>query len=109
MFFNNINLVVECPLSLETDSSCFTLFSVQEPHQLEGVSSHEQKLQFSLGCQVILPPESFVSIRLPFVYGLKVKEKGLVPLNPSEHQPELTARIMQGTALQAICRGSSPE
>ncbi|KNA24790.1 hypothetical protein SOVF_012360 [Spinacia oleracea] len=81
----------------------------EEPHQLEGVSSHEQKLQFSLGCQVILPPESFVSIRLPFVYGLKVKEKGLVPLNPSEHQPELTARIMQGTALQAICRGSSPE
>uniref|UniRef100_A0A803MGQ7 Nonsense-mediated mRNA decay factor SMG8 n=1 Tax=Chenopodium quinoa TaxID=63459 RepID=A0A803MGQ7_CHEQI len=81
----------------------------EEPHQLEGVSSHEQQLQFSLGCQVILPPESFVSIRLPFVYGLEVKDKGLIPLNPFEHQPELTARIMQGTALQAIWKGGSPD
>lgn len=81
----------------------------EKPHQPESVSSHEQQLQFSLGCQVILPPESFVSIRLPFVYGLKVKDKGLLPLNPYELQPELTARIMQGTALQALCKGSSPD
>lgn len=77
--------------------------------QPAGVSSREQQLQFSLGCKVILPPESFVSIRLPFVYGIEVEDKGLYPLHPFEHQPELTAWIMQGTALQVICKGSSPE
>lgn len=78
-------------------------------HQCEGFASHEQQLQFSLGCQVILPPESFVSIRLPFVYGFQDKDKGLLPLNPFEPQPELTAWIMQGTALKAIFKGSSSD
>lgn len=70
------------------------------------VSTHEDRLQFSLECQVILPPESFVSLRLPFVYGVEVKDKGLLPLNPFEIQPELTAWIKHGTVLQMICQGS---
>lgn len=70
------------------------------------VSTHEDRLQFSLGCKVILPPESFVSLRLPFVYGVEVKDKGLLPLNPFEIQPELTAWIKHGTVLQMICQGS---
>ncbi|CAO2813034.1 unnamed protein product [Amaranthus hypochondriacus] len=76
-------------------------------HQPVGASNCEQQLQFSLGCQIILPPESFVSIRLPFIYGFKDRDKGLIPLNPIDHQPELTAYIKQGTVLQAICKGST--
>ncbi|KAL9243935.1 hypothetical protein vseg_017767 [Gypsophila vaccaria] len=78
-------------------------------HQAIGATNLEQPLRFSSGCQVILPPESFISIRLPFVYGTEVDSKGLIPLRPREHEPELTAWIMQGTTLQVICKGSSKE
>ena len=85
----------------------FRFPSMQGSHQPVGASNCEQQLQFSLGCQIILPPESFVSIRLPFIYGFKDRDKGLIPLNPIDHQPELTAYIKQGTVLQAICKGST--
>ncbi|KAH9615765.1 hypothetical protein KSS87_008702 [Heliosperma pusillum] len=75
--------------------------------QPTGVTDHEQPLQFSLGCQVILPPESSISIRLPFVYGIEVKDKGFNPLKPFEHEPELTGWIMRGTTLQVIAKGAA--
>ncbi|KAJ6708373.1 AMPLIFIED IN BREAST CANCER 2-RELATED [Salix viminalis] len=64
------------------------------------VSDRDQKLQFSLGCQVVLPPESFLTLRLPFVYGVQVEDGNPVPLNAFETQPEMTAWIMKGTTLQ---------
>uniref|UniRef100_A0A6N2KQV0 Nonsense-mediated mRNA decay factor SMG8 n=2 Tax=Salix viminalis TaxID=40686 RepID=A0A6N2KQV0_SALVM len=69
------------------------------------VSDREQKLQFNLGCQVVLPPESFLTLKLPFVYGVILADGNSVPLNALESQPEMTAWIMRGTALQ----GGTPD
>ncbi|KZV39325.1 hypothetical protein F511_23462 [Dorcoceras hygrometricum] len=66
------------------------------------VPDRDQKLQFSLGCPVILPPDSFLSLRLPFVYGLELDGGILHSLKPSEYQPELTAWITKGTTLQVV-------
>lgn len=71
------------------------------------VREREQKLQFSLGCPVILPPESFLSLRLPFVYGVQLEDGSLYPLRPFENQPELTAWITKSTTLQFSSKGSS--
>ncbi|KAK8543421.1 hypothetical protein V6N12_015970 [Hibiscus sabdariffa] len=48
----------------------------------------EQKLQFNLGCKVILPPESFLVLRLPFIYGVQLDDKSVHSLKPFEDKPE---------------------
>ncbi|KAK0604836.1 hypothetical protein LWI29_019993 [Acer saccharum] len=68
------------------------------------VADREKKLQFSLGCPVILPPESFLALRLPFVYGVQLDDGTLQSLNPFEHEPQKTAWITKGTSLQVIGR-----
>ncbi|KAI3676971.1 hypothetical protein L1987_86588 [Smallanthus sonchifolius] len=64
------------------------------------VPEREQKLHFSMGSPVILPPESFLSLRLPFVYGVTLEDESTYPIRPFESQPELTAWITKGTTLQ---------
>lgn len=71
------------------------------------VPDREQKLQFTFGCPVILPPESFLSLRLPFVYGVRLEDGSLQSFRPFEHQPEATAWIAEGTTLQVISKGST--
>ncbi|KAL1557700.1 hypothetical protein AAHA92_08250 [Salvia divinorum] len=66
------------------------------------IPDREQKLQFSLGCPAILPPDSFLSLRLPFVYGVELEDGSLHSLEPFENQPHLTACIKRGTALQVM-------
>lgn len=56
---------------------------------------------------MILPPESFLTLRLPFVYGVQREDGSLHPLKPFEHKPELTAWISKGTTLQVMSKGSS--
>ncbi|KAK9068619.1 hypothetical protein SSX86_012734 [Deinandra increscens subsp. villosa] len=73
------------------------------------VPEREQKLQFSMGSLVILPPESFLSLRLPFVYGVELEDESLYPIRPFESQPELTAWITKGTALQVLSKGNNLE
>lgn len=73
------------------------------------VPDREQKLQFSLGCRVILPPESFLALRLPFVYGIQMEDGRLQSLNPFEHEPEKTAWITKGTTLQVMSKGGSTQ
>lgn len=73
------------------------------------VPDRKKKLQFSLGCRVILPPESFLSLRLPFVYGVQLENGHLHPLMPFEQQPELTAWITKGTSLQLVSKDSNHE
>ncbi|WCJ41615.1 hypothetical protein M5689_022471 [Euphorbia peplus] len=72
------------------------------------IGDHEEKLQFSLGCRVLLPPESFLTLRLPFVYGVQLEDGTSRPLSAFENQPEITAWLMKGTALQVISKGSCP-
>ncbi|XP_031482693.1 uncharacterized protein LOC116252517 [Nymphaea colorata] len=71
-------------------------------------SVHDRESQscFSLGSQVILPPESFVTLRLPFVYGVQLNDGVSRPLQPSEHRPESTAWICKGTVLQVLSKGN---
>ncbi|KAJ0966652.1 hypothetical protein J5N97_023569 [Dioscorea zingiberensis] len=68
----------------------------------ESITSREQQSRFSLGCQVILPPESFLTLRLPFVYGVQMGDGNLHPLKPLENQPELSAWLVKGTTLQLV-------
>ncbi|KAI3450630.1 hypothetical protein Pfo_007295 [Paulownia fortunei] len=71
------------------------------------VPDRETKLQFSLGCPVILPPESFLSLKLPFVYGVELEDGSLHSLKPFENQPQLTAYIMKGTTLRVVSNRSN--
>ncbi|KAK4375940.1 hypothetical protein RND71_006617 [Anisodus tanguticus] len=73
------------------------------------VPDRKKKLQFSLGCRVILPPESFLSLRLPFVYGVQLENGNIHPLMPFEQQPQLTAWITKGTTLQLVSKDSNHE
>ncbi|XP_075635052.1 uncharacterized protein LOC142607439 isoform X2 [Castanea sativa] len=88
-------ILATCP-TIQFEASCLPL----------SIPDSERKLQFSLGCRVILPPESFLTLRLPFVYGVQLDDGSLHPLNPFEHQPELTAWITKGTTLQVLSKGS---
>ncbi|XP_052200583.1 uncharacterized protein LOC127806966 isoform X2 [Diospyros lotus] len=72
------------------------------------VPGREQKLEFKFGCPVILPPDSFLSLRLPFIYGVQLEDGFLQSLKPFEVQPELTAWIAKGTALQVISKATGP-
>ncbi|WOH02081.1 hypothetical protein DCAR_0521469 [Daucus carota subsp. sativus] len=91
-------LLGTCPV-IQFEKSCLPL-SVPDP---------EQKLQFTLGCQVILPPESFLSLRLPFVYGVQLEDGSLHPLRPFEDEPERTAWITKSTTLHVLSKGSNPD
>lgn len=91
-------LLATCPL-VQFEKSCLPL----------SVPDLEQKLQFTLGCQVILPPESFLSLRLPFVYGVQLEDGSLHPLRPFEDEPEQTAWITKSTTLQVLSKGSNPD
>lgn len=91
-------LLASCPV-IQFEKSCLPL----------SVPDLEQKLQFTLGCQVILPPESFLSLRLPFVYGVQLEDGSLQPLRPFEDEPERTAWITKSTTLQVLSKGSNPD
>ncbi|XP_044481775.1 uncharacterized protein LOC123208369 isoform X3 [Mangifera indica] len=82
-------VLATCPI-IQFETSCLP----------PSVQDCEQTLQFSLGCQVILPPESFLVLRLPFVYGVQLEGGNLQSLNPLEYEPERTAWITKGTTLQ---------
>ncbi|CAK7332161.1 unnamed protein product [Dovyalis caffra] len=88
-------VLATCPV-IQFEASCLPT----------SVSDREQKLQFSLGCQVVLPPESFLTLRLPFVYGVQLADGNPVPFNAFESQPETTAWIMKGTTLQVVSKAS---
>ncbi|CAO2046964.1 unnamed protein product [Urochloa humidicola] len=91
-------LLASCPL-VQFEGSCLP----------SNVSDHEREGSFSIGCRVILPPESFVTMRLPFVYGVETKEGSTFPLKHIEQQPELTAWLVGGTALQIVSVGNVTE
>lgn len=89
-------ILATCPV-VQFEASCLP----------PSIPDREKQLQFSLGCRVILPPESFLTLRLPFVYGVQLEDRSLLPLNPFDHQPELTAWITKGTTLQIMSKGSN--
>ncbi|XP_057456166.1 uncharacterized protein LOC130747293 isoform X2 [Lotus japonicus] len=91
-------ILATCPV-VQFETSCLP----------PSVPDREQKLQFSPGCPVILPPESFLTLKLPFVYGVQLEDGNKHPLNPFEHQPEMTAWITKGSVLQILSKESNDE
>ncbi|KAL2331989.1 hypothetical protein Fmac_019570 [Flemingia macrophylla] len=91
-------ILATCPV-VQFETSCLP----------PSVPDRAKKLQFSLGCQVILPPESFLTLKLPFVYGVQLEDGNKHPLKPLEQQPEMTAWITKGTILQILSKGNSDE
>ena len=91
-------------------SYCLFPFSSNQGSCLpSNVSDHDREGSFSIGCRVILPPESFLTMRLPFVYGVETTEGSTFPLKNFEQQPELTAWLVGGTALQIVSVGDVTE
>ncbi|XP_061345397.1 uncharacterized protein LOC133291191 [Gastrolobium bilobum] len=91
-------ILATCPV-VQFETSCLP----------SSVPDRERKLQFSLGCQVVLPPESFLTLKLPFVYGVHLEDGNKHPLNPFEQQPEMTAWITKGTVLQILSKERNDE
>ena len=87
-------LLASCPV-VQFERSCLP----------SNVSDRDQQGSFSLGCRVLLPPESFLTLRLPFVYGAEMRDGSTSPLKHLEQQPELTAWLVGGTALQIVSAG----
>jgi protein SMG8 len=56
----------------------------------------------------MLPPDSFLTLKLPFIYGVETDQGSLHPLNPLDHQPERTAWLVERTALQLVSVGNFP-
>ncbi|XP_062221455.1 uncharacterized protein LOC133920875 [Phragmites australis] len=91
-------LLASCPI-IQFEGSCLP----------SNVADHERQGLFSIGYRVILPPESFLTMRLPFVYGVETREGSIFPLKHFEQQPELTAWLVGGTALQIVSVGNITE
>ncbi|TVU27637.1 hypothetical protein EJB05_19132, partial [Eragrostis curvula] len=91
-------LLASCPL-VQFEDSCLP----------SNISDCEQQGLFSIGSRVILPPESFLTMRLPFIYGVETREGSTVPLKYFEQQPELTAWLVGGSALQIVSVGNVTE
>ncbi|KAL8241688.1 hypothetical protein R6Q59_011990 [Mikania micrantha] len=61
----------------------------------------EKKVEFSMSSNlVIFPPESFLSLRLQFVFGVNLEDESVYPIKRFESQPELTTWITKGMTLQ---------
>ncbi|XP_054815604.1 uncharacterized protein LOC129315695 isoform X1 [Prosopis cineraria] len=90
--------LVTCPI-VQFETSCLP----------PSVPDREQKLQFGLGCQVVLPPQSFLTLKLPFVYGVQLEDGRKHPLKPFEQQPEMTAWITKGSILKILSKGTNDE
>ncbi|CAH9094554.1 unnamed protein product [Cuscuta europaea] len=91
-------VLVACPV-IQFEVSCLP----------PSIPDRETKLQFSLSCPVVLAPDSFLSLRLPFVYGVQLEDGTLHPLKPFEHQPQLTAWITSSTTLKFVSNDSNCE
>eukprot|EP01018_Ginkgo_biloba_P020644 Gb_15944 [translate_table: standard] len=91
-------VLATCPV-VQFEGSCL-------PASLQQV---EQCSRFSLGCRVVLPPESFLSLRFPFVYGARLDDGSPIALLPRAYKPELTAWLVKGTTLQIVSKGNESD
>ncbi|BBN08511.1 protein SMG8 [Marchantia polymorpha subsp. ruderalis] len=62
-------------------------------------------MEFNLGSEVVLPPDSFLSLRLPFVYYSQMDGVPIKPLLVKQHKPEQTGWLVKGTALYLKSKG----
>ena len=58
------------------------------------------------GPEVVLPPDSFLVLRLPFVYHTVEKNGNRRPLSYQKDAPERSAWLVKGTTLRLLAKGS---
>ncbi|GLJ06291.1 hypothetical protein SUGI_0035580 [Cryptomeria japonica] len=75
----------------------------------DSIKPSQQYLNFSFGSRVVLPPESFLTLKLPFVYGAWRNDGSAIPFLPRAHRPELTAWLVKGTTLQILLKEQDNE
>lgn len=64
----------------------------------------EQDLKFEP--EVVLPPDSFLVLRLPFIYHTVETNGKRRPLSYNKDAPERSAWLVKGTALRLLARGA---
>ena len=58
--------------------------------------------QFSLGCNIVLPPESFIVLRLPFIYYVELEDGSKSPLKCNVSQPDSTAWLLKASTFKIM-------
>ena len=56
--------------------------------------------------EVVLPPDSFLVLRLPFVYHTVEKNGNRRPMSYQKDAPERSAWLVKGTTLRLLAKGS---
>lgn len=74
------------------------MFGMQESYG-HARKAAKESLKFSVGCELVLPPDSFLSLRLPFVYFTESEDGRRDPLLYKKDRPEQTAWLVKGSAL----------
>jgi protein SMG8 len=62
-------------------------------------------MEFHSGSEVVLPPDSFLSLRLPFVYYMEGQNGVRTPLLCNKENPERTAWLHKCSAIYVISGG----
>lgn len=76
----------------------------QQGYSQPGVK--QEGINVSGASEVVLPPDSFLVLRLPFVYHTVEKNGNLRPLSYQKDAPERSAWLVKGTALRLHAKGS---
>ncbi|GBG70954.1 hypothetical protein CBR_g8254 [Chara braunii] len=79
----------------------------QQQQQQQGLPMLAQQFQplryrthdFGIGCEVLLPPDSFLCLRLPFIYSVGAANDIQRPLMYWPEKPEVSGRVVAGTVL----------
>ncbi|CAK9276793.1 unnamed protein product [Sphagnum jensenii] len=64
-------------------------------------------VEFQSGSEVVLPPDSFLSLRLPFVYYMEGQNGVRTPLFCNKENPERTAWLHKCSAIYVISGGGN--
>ncbi|CAM6074851.1 unnamed protein product [Sphagnum tenellum] len=121
----NLPIYMNCPYCRDSDSKqdgvvfagCVSqlqwIFLVTPPFPLvlasRAVVEFQAKagMEFQSGSEVALPPDSFLSLRLPFVYYMDGQNGVRTPLFCNKENPERTAWLHKCSAIYVISGGGN--
>ncbi|CAK9234243.1 unnamed protein product [Sphagnum troendelagicum] len=121
----NLPIYMNCPYCRDSDSKqdgvvfagCVSqlqwIFLVTPPFPLvlasRAVVEFQAKagMEFQSGSEVVLPPDSFLSLRLPFVYYMEGQKGVRTPLFCNKENPERTAWLHKCSAIYVISGGGN--
>jgi protein SMG8 len=80
---------------------------VGEAHIPSASKQAKAGMEFQSGSEVVLPPDSFLSLRLPFVYYMEGQNGVRTPLFCNKENPERTAWLHKCSAIYVISGGGN--